>query len=715
MTRIIWRFLSAVLLAGTAFLPVLAQQPQQQDDDGYAPEHGVARISLVNGDVSVRRGDAGDLTAAALNGPLVSNDHLATGQNGRSEIQFDWGNMIRLGPATEVRMGELEDRHFLVQIAVGTTTFRVLRDSGADVEISTPTVSIRPAEQGSYRVAVFPDGTTEITVREGRAEIFSPRGTETLTVGRTMEARGTPSDPEYMINAAIAQDEWDRWNVDRDRQLDRTSSYRYVGPDVAGAEDLDSYGRWTVDTQYGNVWVPNVDPDWAPYRVGRWVDEDYYGWTWVSGDPWGWAPYHYGNWYMSPFGWAWYPGSIYGRHYWRPALVGFFGWGGGFGGGIGVGFGFGNVGWVPLAPFERYRPWYGRGFNNTSIVNVRVDNNYRNARFVNGRNGVTSVNANDFGRGRQINSRNFVRASNSDLTRAGSVQGRLPFTASADARRMSDRSVNTQSMPRVNANTRFAQRSNRQTQAVQSFGPSSRQNTAQPGAPSTGTRVNSNAPVGGGGPARLDNNAYRGNVYNNGNNSANTGGNNGGRAWRRFEGVTPGGNQGQVNPAPQPNRGQFGGGRNYERTAPAQPSAAPQQQQPSAPQQQQRFPSARENMRPQSAPQQQQQQPSAPQQQQRFPSARENMRPQSAQQQQPVRISPPIVRERAVSPQVNRPAPSSGGFGAPRPQNGGGGGGFRPGNSGGGGGGGNRGGGGGGGNRGGGGGGGNGHGGGGRR
>ena len=99
------------------------------------------------------------------------------------------------------------------------------------------------------------------------------------------------------------------------------------------------------------------------------------------------------------------------------------------------------------------------GFNNTTIVNnVRVDNNFRNARFVNGRNGVTSINANDFGRGRAINSSNFVRASNNDLARAGSVQGRLPFTASAGARRMSDRQVNTQSMPRVNANTRFAQR-----------------------------------------------------------------------------------------------------------------------------------------------------------------------------------------------------------------------------------------------------------------
>jgi len=271
-------------------------------------------------------------------------------------------------------------------------------------------------------------------------------------------------------------------------------------------------------------------------------------------------------------------------------------------------------------------------------VNVRVDNNYRNARFVNGRSGVTSVSSNDFGRGRAINSNNFVRASNNDLARAGSVQGRLPLTASADARRMSDARVNTQSMPRVNANTRFAQRSPA-TQASRQTATQARpaQNFGQASAP----RLNNAAPVTGqrSGPASSG-------VVNNNSN---------GGGWRTFEGNRPN--------APAV----AGGGRNNQSTAPAPPSLRQ-----SAP---------RENIR-QSAP-------------------RENIR-QSAPQQQPVRISPPIVRERAPSPQqMSRPAPSSGGFGSPRPQGGGGGGGgggFHPGNSGGGGGsGGNRGGGGGGG------------------
>ena len=96
---------------------------------------------------------------------------------------------------------------------------------------------------------------------------------------------------------AIAPDSWDHWNDERDRYLESARSPKYVSPDVAGAEDLDQYGQWTQDPNYGNVWAPNVGPGWAPYQDGRWVWEDYYGWTWVSYDPWGWAPYHYGRWF----------------------------------------------------------------------------------------------------------------------------------------------------------------------------------------------------------------------------------------------------------------------------------------------------------------------------------------------------------------------------------------------------------------------------------
>ncbi|MDQ2945819.1 MAG: FecR domain-containing protein, partial [Acidobacteriota bacterium] len=291
----------AIILTFSA-LGLVAQDPQlENDSQGPSPENdpsrGVARISLLNGEVSVRRGDSGDVVAAALNAPLVSQDRVLTSSSSRAEVQFDSGNMLRIGSNSEVRLNDVQQRRFQVQLALGTITFRVLRNSQSESEIDTPSVSFRPLRPGSYRVTVRDDGGTEISVRDGEAEIFGPRGTEHLQAGVTILARGTPEDPEFREVAPIELDDWDRWNQDRDRQLESSRSYQYVSPEIAGAEDLEGYGRWANDPQYGNVWVPRVEAGWAPYRSGRWVWEDYYGWTWVSYDPWGWAPYHYGRWY----------------------------------------------------------------------------------------------------------------------------------------------------------------------------------------------------------------------------------------------------------------------------------------------------------------------------------------------------------------------------------------------------------------------------------
>jgi hypothetical protein len=161
----------------------------------------------------------------------------------------------------------------------------------------------------------------------------------------------------------------------------------------------------------------------------------------VSYDPWGWAPYHYGRWFHGSIGWAWYPGPIYGRHYWAPAYVGFFGWGGG---GIGGGFGFGNVGWVALAPFEVCHPWWGRNFyggyrngfygNHTTIVNnVNIANTYRNASFA---GGVTGVNTCQFGRGGR-----FISVNGNQIQGAGMVSGVLPVSPDRTSLRVTDRSA----------------------------------------------------------------------------------------------------------------------------------------------------------------------------------------------------------------------------------------------------------------------------------
>src|SRR6266849_8234622 len=184
------RLILALVLTATLGWGQAPGEPQNGDvpDNGDAPDRGVARISVINGNVSVRRGDSADLVAAALNAPIVATDRLVTGEGSRAEVQFDWANMLRLAPETEVRFSELAYHRYQVQVAAGMITFRVLRDSDAQVEISTPNVSVRPTTKGIYRILVRPDGRSEITVRSGDAEIFGPRGSERLNAGKTMLA-----------------------------------------------------------------------------------------------------------------------------------------------------------------------------------------------------------------------------------------------------------------------------------------------------------------------------------------------------------------------------------------------------------------------------------------------------------------------------------------------------------------------------------------------
>jgi hypothetical protein len=423
--------LMAAFIISEALVPAAAALGQSADQE-EGPGRGVARISLLNGDVTVRRGDSGDWIAAAVNGPLLAEDRVLSGSGARAEVQLDYYDRIRLAGDTEVRFPELEWRKYQVQVARGTVIFSALPGTNDQIEFATPAASLRPLSAGSYRMTVLDDGSVEFTVRQGEAEIYTPHGTRQLTPGHTMCLHLSPDNiPEFQVTYEVPRDAFDEFSERRDHELQGAKSYRYVSRDVPGAEDLDGAGEWVNEAPYGWSWRPYVAPGWAPYREGEWIwSDDSYGWTWLSYDPWGWAPYHYGRWFCSAGSWFWYPGAFGGRHYWRPGLVAFFGYGG-----IGVGIGFGGFGWVPLAPFETYRPWYGRGGYGGFHNNVNIASNYRNARVG---NGVSGVSARDFGRGTPIRP---APIGASVLARASVMQGALPISPSRESLRMSNRTV----------------------------------------------------------------------------------------------------------------------------------------------------------------------------------------------------------------------------------------------------------------------------------
>ena len=326
--------LSTLLLLSTA---ARAADDTYADDDEYEERARVLRVSLLKGEVSLKRAGNDEWEEARLNAPLVEGDLLATGRDARLEIQADARNFVRVGPDSVIRVVTLRDEGIALGLSEGTATVRLARLDKAKeyFELDAPGVTVAPERVGRYRVDVERDGAVRVTVREdGRARIYSQNSGFVLRNDRT--ARLAPdgsgeSDWEFM--AAAGFDEWDTWNDERERYLAERLRYdgrdRYYDADVYGAEELDSYGDWSYHRDYGYVWRPhttvvNVYNDWAPYRYGRWTWCDPYGWTWVADEPWGWAPYHYGRWVYVNGQWCWAPrgyGYRYRRAWWRPALV----------------------------------------------------------------------------------------------------------------------------------------------------------------------------------------------------------------------------------------------------------------------------------------------------------------------------------------------------------------------------------------------------------
>jgi hypothetical protein len=357
--------LAATLAASYAGIaaPARAQDDQTQQPPPYAQTAppSVARLSDVEGSVALKHGDSGDQATAVANAPVVAGDYITTGADGRAEVQLDANTLIRAGANAQLRFTQLDGASDVAQVAEGSVELRVFAAGQDNVQVQTPSVDVQPQQPGAYLITVTSDGNTEITARSGSAAVVTPQGSQQVSTGRTMEVTGQASSPQYQYVDEVAQTDLEAWGDQRDQMMIAANGAQaqYVPGDMTGSTDLNQYGNWVDIPGYGQAWVPSdVAQGWTPYSDGSWVSLNYYGPTWVAAEPWGWAPYHYGRWFFAPsVGWAWSPGPRYGHPVWSPALVAFFG----YGGGVGVGLGFGNVGWVPLAPGESYRRWYGPG------------------------------------------------------------------------------------------------------------------------------------------------------------------------------------------------------------------------------------------------------------------------------------------------------------------------------------------------------------------
>lgn len=316
------------------------------------PPAQVGRIALTQGQVSISAGQGDAASTALVNWPVTSSNTVTTAPGARTELRVG-SSAIRLDGDSSLDVIQLDDDNLRLRLHYGSVNIRIVNPEVlGGFELSTPQGRVLLQEAGRLRVdAELAADTSSINVFDGVAIVEG--GGERLTVRAGRRADITGPD---LRTAQAVRDAFDDWALERDRQADSALATRYIPREMTGYEDLDRYGSWSSDSEYGTLWIPSVSSTWVPYRDGRWTWIAPWGWTWVDNAPWGYAPFHYGRWVQVNRRWAWAPGHHERRPVWAPALVGWVG-------GAGWNLNFNSrpsagQGWYPLAPHERFVPGY---------------------------------------------------------------------------------------------------------------------------------------------------------------------------------------------------------------------------------------------------------------------------------------------------------------------------------------------------------------------
>ena len=166
-----------VMLLTAAFISPLVSFAQE--DAGGGPDTIDARITSVDGDVTVFYHDQGEQGVdAAADMLLDAGDKVKTGPESRAEVGLDGDSVIEIGPDSEFEVAGLERKNAEFGLNIGSLLSKVrsLFANGGRMDIRTPTAvaSVRGTEfaveqdaQGQSHVGVFDEGKVVLSAPGG--------------------------------------------------------------------------------------------------------------------------------------------------------------------------------------------------------------------------------------------------------------------------------------------------------------------------------------------------------------------------------------------------------------------------------------------------------------------------------------------------------------------------------------------------------------------
>lgn len=351
------------LTTDTNAKPAVAQAPSQTADTG-APGSAVdqnvrvVRLSDVEGTVQIVRNKETEFSHAVMNMPLTEGTGIETGPDGRAEVEFEDGSVVRITPNSSLNLTKLSTSstgtlETTLEQPKGLVYYELRSDPRSAFTVDFGDNKITPTANSTFRVNLG-SNPAELAVIDGHVQA-SGSNSETATAvpqGKTIEFQPSGSNT-YTIADGILPNGFDEWNDQRDQEAAQQAAQQTPARTQQGGGsmleggwgygwgDLDTYGGWYPVPGYGMVWQPyGAGPGFDPYGYGSWADVGGLGVSWISGYPWGWLPFQCGGWsYIGSFGWGWMPGGC----------------------GFGIGYGYGYGGFYGGRYWHHHHPGWGRG------------------------------------------------------------------------------------------------------------------------------------------------------------------------------------------------------------------------------------------------------------------------------------------------------------------------------------------------------------------
>jgi hypothetical protein len=332
--------------------------------DDAAPAARAVRLSSVEGQVQLSQGRVPLANPAVENTPLFEGSLLTTGDDGRAEIQFEDGSVVRLSPNSSLTLAVLRGQGSSAEAEIALESGLAYFELQGQGLVGTITVKFADASVTASGLTVLrinlDNAPGELAVFSGNAHLDRGNALSLdLHGGESVALNGNDAS-RYNLAESIEPDSWDTWNADRDEALSAEGAARTGAtksfPDAGNPawSDLDANGSWYNVPDQGYIWSPNdaASAGFDPYGNGNWMWTPGYGYIWVSGYAWGYTPFQCGTWnYYDAFGWGWSPGLSACQPWWG-------------GGGYGVNVGLFPPGYHgPIRPIHPPHPIPGRPGN----------------------------------------------------------------------------------------------------------------------------------------------------------------------------------------------------------------------------------------------------------------------------------------------------------------------------------------------------------------